>query len=58
MGGSLREVVGKCLMNLAQCSLGLPLDVMDHRQLDFDKPEPGSETKRGQPGAKRYKDKR
>ncbi|RXK36424.1 hypothetical protein M231_06326 [Tremella mesenterica] len=40
--GSLREVV----------------EVIDHRALDFDKPELGSETKRGQPGAKRYKDKR
>ncbi|ORX36676.1 P-loop containing nucleoside triphosphate hydrolase protein [Kockovaella imperatae] len=40
--GSLREVV----------------EVMDHRQLDFDKPEPGSETRRGQPGAKRYKNRR
>lgn len=42
LGGSLREVV----------------EVIDHRALEFDKPEPGSEAKRGQPGAKRYKDKR
>lgn len=34
------------------------IEVMDHRQLDFDKPEPGSETRRGQPGAKRYKNRR
>lgn len=31
---------------------------MDSRQLDFDRPEAGSEFKKGQPGAKRYKDKR
>ena len=33
-------------------------EVMDHRQLDFDKPEAGAETKKGQPGAKRYKNRR
>ncbi|KAK4683985.1 hypothetical protein P7C73_g6222, partial [Tremellales sp. Uapishka_1] len=42
-GASLREVV----------------EVMDHRQLDFDKKPPLSLLqKRGQPGAKRYKDRR
>ncbi|ORY34049.1 kinesin motor domain-domain-containing protein [Naematelia encephala] len=40
--GSLREVV----------------DVVDDRALHFDTPEPNAETKRGQPGAKRYKDRR
>ncbi|KAI9639834.1 P-loop containing nucleoside triphosphate hydrolase protein [Dioszegia hungarica] len=31
------------------------IDVCDDRMLDFDKPEVGAETRRGQPGAKRYK---
>lgn len=31
---------------------------MDHRQLDFDKPEPSARARRGVPGAKRYKDRR
>lgn len=31
---------------------------MDARQIDFDRPEPGAEARRGQPGVRRYKDKR
>ena len=33
-------------------------EVMDSRQLDFDKPEVGTGPKRGQIGAKRYKNRR
>ncbi|TXT07164.1 hypothetical protein VHUM_03334 [Vanrija humicola] len=42
-GGALREIV----------------EVIDNRQIDFDKPEPGSETnKRGAVGGRRYKNRR
>ena len=30
----------------------MQLEVMDARQIDFDRPEPGAETRRGQPGTK------
>ena len=33
-------------------------DVCDDRMLDFDKPEIGAEAKRGQVGAKRYKNRK
>ena len=33
-------------------------DVIDHRQLDFDRPDPKAAVKRGMPGAKIYKDRR
>lgn len=57
LGGSLREVVGESARTGFK-EISDEVEVIDHRALDFDKPEPGSESKRGQPGAKRYKDKR
>jgi len=33
-------------------------EVIDHRQLDFDRPDPKAGVKRGMPGAKIYKDRR
>ncbi|KAL1405450.1 tubulin-dependent ATPase kip3 [Vanrija albida] len=41
-GGAIREIV----------------EVIDNRQIDFDKPEAGSETKRGAVGGRRYKNRR
>ena len=61
-GGCLREVVGEShslnFGRVVELSLSINAEVVDNRQLNFDSPEPGSESKRGQPGAKRYKDRR